>query len=58
LVQIWRWQFMQVDDGGRPAKFERSTEVWQYRQSRPRPATWCSWLNTTGCSWISPWWVT
>src|SRR5579859_8034001 len=49
LVQICEWQFMHVLVGGMPAKEEFSTEVWQYRQSMPKPPTWCSWLNGTGC---------
>ena len=36
--------------GGMPAKDDSSTELWQYRQSIPRPPTWCSWLNCTGCA--------
>ncbi len=37
--QIWEWQVMQVCVGGSPAKAEVSTELWQYRQSIPRPPT-------------------
>src|SRR5262245_8532539 len=37
--QIVLWQFMQVAVGGMPAKAVVSTEVWQYRQSRPSPET-------------------
>ena len=45
---------MQVATGGMPAKAERSTVVWQYRQWMPRPEKWCSWLNGTGWSRITP----
>src|SRR5262245_8901529 len=48
-AQIWLWQFMHVLVGGMPAKAESSTEVWQKRQSMPSSATWCWWLNGTGC---------
>jgi hypothetical protein len=41
---------MQVSVGGMPANEVFSTVVWQYRQSIPSPATWCSWLKGTGCS--------
>ena len=54
LVQICEWQVMQVQVGGRPARSETSTEAWQNRQSMPRPATWCSWLNGTGWSTVNP----
>ena len=40
---------MHVSVGGIPANDDVSTDVWQYRQSIPRPRTWCSWLNGTGC---------
>ena len=50
VLQICEWQFMQVLVGGMLAKLEVSTVVWQYRQSMPRPPTWCAWLNGTGCS--------
>ena len=50
FFQICEWQLMQVYVGGIPALYETSTEVWQYRQSIPRPREWCSWLNGTGCS--------
>src|SRR5690349_6351104 len=55
FVQICRWQFMHVSVGGMPAKEDFSTEVWQYRQSIPSPATWWSWLNGTGCLSTTPW---
>ena len=45
---------MQVWVGGSPANDEVSTVVWQYRQSRPSPRTWCSWENGTGCGGITP----
>ncbi len=45
---------MQVLVAGMPAYDERSTVVWQYRQSIPSTPTWCSWLNGTGCSRIVP----
>ncbi len=41
---------MQVFTGGMPATAASSTAVWQKRQSMPRPATWCLWLNGTSCS--------
>src|SRR5262245_47369589 len=41
---------MQVFVGGIPANAEFSTDVWQYRQSRPTPPTWCAWLNWIGWS--------
>src|SRR5215218_2363895 len=55
LVQICRWQFMHVSVGGIPANADFSTEVWQYRQSIPRPRTWCSWLKGTGCFFTTYW---
>src|SRR5207302_9307768 len=50
VEKICEWQFMQVFVGGMPANEDSSTEVWQYRQSMPLPATWRSWLNWIGCS--------
>src|SRR5690554_4883715 len=41
---------MHVCVGGKPAFADRSTAVWQYRQSMPSSPTWCLWLNGTGCS--------
>jgi len=41
---------MQVFVGGRPANAVSSTDEWQYRQSMPRPPTWCLWLKGTGCT--------
>src|SRR5215218_2121696 len=46
---------MHVSVGGMPANEDFSTEVWQYRQSMPRPRTWCSWLNGTGCFFTTYW---
>ena len=53
-AQSWAWQFMHVLVGGIPAKEDCSTEVWQYRQSIPASATWCLWLNGTGCCTATP----
>src|SRR5713226_5226958 len=50
LDQICEWHVMQVSVGGRPAKCDVSTLVWQYRQSMPSSFTWCLWLNGMGCS--------
>ena len=41
---------MQIAVDGMPALADFSTLVWQYRQSMPRPVTWCLWLNGTGWS--------
>ena len=51
--QICEWQVMQVCVGGMPANATVSTDVWQYRQSIPRPLTWCSCVNGTGWSRIT-----
>src|SRR6476620_10413098 len=50
VEKICEWQFMHVLVGGIPANDESSTDVWQYRQSMPLPATCRSWLNWIGCS--------
>ena len=42
--------YVDLNTSGIPALAETSTEVWQYRQSIPRPRVWCSWLNGIGCS--------
>jgi hypothetical protein len=49
---------MQVLVGGIPAKPDVSTDVWQYRQSMPKAATWCWWLNGTGWGRTTPAYVT
>ena len=41
---------MHVFVGGNPDWALTSTEVWQYWQPMPSWATWCLWLNGTGCS--------
>ena len=38
-AQICAWHCMQVSVAGMPAKALSSTDVWQYRQSMPIPAT-------------------
>ena len=48
--KICEWQFMHVFVGGMPANADVSTDVWQYRQSIPLPATCRSWLNWIGCA--------
>src|SRR4051812_25562261 len=40
---------MHVCVGGSPAIAPASTVLWHIRQLIPSPATWCSWLNGTGC---------
>src|SRR5689334_14393854 len=50
VLQICEWQFMQVLVGGILANPLVSTDVWQYRQSKPIPPTWWAWLKGTGCS--------
>ena len=40
-VQIWEWQLIQVSIGGISANAAVSTLAWQYRQSMPKPFTWC-----------------
>src|SRR6185369_13244709 len=44
---------MQVFVGGMPAYAAFSTCVWQYWHWRPRPSTWCLWLN--GIGWSGRW---